>query len=72
MSDEERAKFDIKRFIGFFRRFHQFLGVSIMIIGLALNSATNEQVVNLFVTFYIIAAYLYLGLRSRRFMRSNH
>lgn len=69
MSDEERAKFDIKRFIRFFRRFHLFLGASFLIFGLTLIPATNDQVVNLFVTFYIIAAYLYLVLRSLHFVR---
>ena len=36
MSEEERMKFDIKSYIPFFRNFHIFLGISLLIISLIL------------------------------------
>lgn len=64
MSKEEQSKIDLPIYITFFRKFHIFLGLTCLIIGLILLQFLNEKVSVLFVAIYPILAYIYFGWKS--------
>jgi len=66
MSSEERSKFDIKSYIPRFRKFHIFLGVSFLLIGLAFNSL-NQDAGRIFIMVYPIVAYIYFIATSSKY-----
>lgn len=59
MSEVERNKVDIKKYIPYFRKFHIFLGISFLTIGTFLNYFINENVSGIFLTVYPIIAYIF-------------
>ena len=69
MSKEARQQFDIKGYLVFFRKFHLFLGASLLIIGLPLNYTISENAGGLFLALYPIAAYIYFVIASSGFSK---
>jgi hypothetical protein len=69
-TEVEREKVDIKSYLGFFKRFHLFLGLSFLVIGLYLHFFSSEKAVGAFVVGYPIVAYAVLILRGNRYYRS--
>ena len=67
MSEQERATFDLRSYLRLFKRFHAFLGLSIIGFGTALYYWAGENAVGVFLGIYPIAAYLYFIWQSMRF-----
>lgn len=59
MSEEDRKKVDIKAYVPYFRNFHIFLGISLVIFGTALTYLINENAGGIFLAVYPILAYIY-------------
>lgn len=67
MKEEDRQKFDIKNYILYFRKFHLFLGISFLVLGLLITYFINEEVGGIFLGVYPILAYCYFAWSSRKF-----
>jgi len=59
MTKEDQAKFDLPSYISKFKNFHLFLGISMLVIGLALHYFISENAGGIFVGTYPIIAYIY-------------
>src|SRR5690606_18293786 len=59
MSKKEQQKLNLKDYIPFFRKFHIFLGSSIIIIGLGLEYFFDGKAAAIFITIYSLIAYLF-------------
>lgn len=71
MSEEERMKFDIKSYIPFFRNFHIFLGLSLLIISLILLYFVNPNWSGIFLVAYPLLAYMYFIWKGMHFLRNK-
>jgi len=69
MSEENRMKVDIRAYIPFFRKFHIFLGVSLLLIGSPLTYLISEGVGGIFLSVYPILAYIYFFVTSRKYSK---
>ncbi len=70
MKEEDRQKFDIKSYIPYFRKFHLFLGISYLVLGLLITYLINEEVGGIFLGIYPILAYGYFMWSSRKFSKN--
>lgn len=59
MTKEERGKFDLKSYLRKFKRFHIFLGISLLAVGITLALVINENAAGIFLAIYPIVAYPY-------------
>lgn len=59
MSEEERKKVDLTAYIPFFRKFHLFLGLSYLILGVAIDKFAGPGAAGIFMGVYPILAYMY-------------
>lgn len=71
MSAEERASYPLDSFLRFFKRFHIFLGISFLVLGLALYYFVDEGTAAMFIGIYPILAYMYFIWQSGSF-QSKH
>ena len=71
MSEKEREQFDIKSYISYFRSFHIFLGISILIIGSILYYFINPDWSGIFMATYPILAYVYFIWKGNQFSKIN-
>lgn len=71
MSEEARKRIDIKSYLSFFRKFHVFLGVTLLILGAALTYLINENVGLIFLVIYPILAYTYLLIASSKYSKGS-
>lgn len=69
MNEEDGKRIDIKSYLSFFRKFHVFLGVTLLIFGAALTYLLNENVGLIFLVVYPILAYTYLVLASSKYSK---
>lgn len=69
MSEENRKKVDIDSLIAYLRKFQVFLGLSLIVFGLALIWLFGEIAGALFLAIYPIVAYMYFIWDSRKFSR---
>jgi hypothetical protein len=69
MSDAARQQFNLKAYLTFFRKFHLFLGASLMLIGLSVNYIISENAGGLFIGIYPLAAYTYFAIVSSRYSK---
>jgi Domain of unknown function (DUF3784) len=67
MTDDERKKVDIQAYIPYFKKFHIFLGLSFLIIGVSLIYLMSENVAGIFMGIYPILAYMYFILSARKY-----
>ena len=67
MSEVERQNYDIKSYIPYFRKFHLFLGISLLIISLILFYCVNSDWSGLFLGSYPILAYVFFIWKSDQF-----
>lgn len=67
MSEEERKKINLKVYLSFFRRFHVFLGITLLILSLVFYFLVSEEAAAIFLAIYPIPAYLYFIVRSSKF-----
>lgn len=68
MPEEKRKKVDIKSYIPFFRKFHQWLGLSFLVLGIPL-ALINKSAGSIFLAVYPIAAYAFFLWKSREFFK---
>ena len=66
MNEENREKVDIKCYMRFFKRFHIFLGISLLIIGLVLYFFTSEMIAGVTLSLYPVLAYVYFLWRGSK------
>lgn len=69
MSEEERKKVNIKEYIPYFKKFHIFLGVSFLVLGLALTYFIDEIAGGIFIMVYPILAYIYFIVTSSKYSK---
>ena len=67
MSEEDRKNFNLTDYLKFFRKFHVFLGASLLIISLLLFYFVDADYSGVFVGIYPIAAYIYFIWKGKRF-----
>src|SRR5690554_1940323 len=67
LSEEERKKIDLKSFLGYFRKFHLFLGISLIIFGLFFTYVFNETIGLAFLVIYPCLAYIYFVITSAKY-----
>ena len=67
MSDEDRKNFNLTDYLKFFKKFHVFLGTSLLIISLILFYFVDADYSGVFVGVYPIAAYIYFIWKGKRF-----
>ena len=68
MPEEEREKTDIKSYIPFFRKFHLWLGLSFLALGVPL-ALINKNAGSIFLAVYPVAAYAFFLWKSRKFYK---
>lgn len=71
MSPEERKKVDIKGLIAYFKKFFIFLGLSFLVVGLAVNHYFSENIVALILCLYPIIAVVYFVVKSQKFYKKD-
>lgn len=64
MSKEERKNFDIKTFIPFFKLFHIFLGLTIIVFGLLFDILKYHTALKVLLIIYPILMYIYFICKS--------
>ena len=69
MSDAARQQFNLTAYLTFFRKFHLFLGTSLMLIGLPINYIISESAGGLLIGIYPLAAYIYFAIVSSRYSK---
>ena len=72
MSAEERNKVDIKGLIAYFKKFFIFLGLSFLVIGLAVNHYFSENIAALTICLYPIVAVIYFVITSQKFYKKSN
>lgn len=71
MSEDERKKVDLKKYIPYFRKFHIFLGISTLILGAALTHFINENAGGIFLVVYPLLAYVYFTAKSSKYSKER-
>lgn len=71
MKEEERAKVDIHGFLSYFRNFHLFLGLTMMIGGLLLWYLGHSDYATMFIAIFPMLGYMYFMWNSRNYFPSN-
>jgi hypothetical protein len=69
MSEEDRKKVDLKKFIPYFRKFHIILGVTFFLFGAALTYFISKNAGGIFLTVYPILAYIYFIVNSSKYAK---
>ena len=72
MSEKDKKQVDIKTYIGFFRKFHLFLGVSNRILGLIFTYLIDKTIGGIFLVTYPILAYIYLAVGSLKYYKRTN
>ena len=67
MNKAQQSKFNLDAFVPYFKKFHLYLGISFIILGLLISYFLTKGVFSTFVIAYPILAYIYLFWYSRRF-----
>lgn len=71
MSEIERQNFDIASYIPYFRNFHIFLGVTLLIISITVLYFVNSDWCGLFLGTYPILAYVFFIWKSNQFVKNK-
>jgi len=66
MSEEERKTVDMQSFMPGFKKFHIFLGTSLLVIGSLLYFLVGDSAATTFLSLYPLLAYLYYFIISRK------
>src|SRR5690554_1961853 len=72
MSKEEQSQIAIKPLLSYFRKFHLFLGISFIVLGLILTYDFSEVVSGAFIVIYPCLAYIYFIITSANYGRGLH
>ena len=71
MSAEDRQKFDTKSYIPYFRRFHIFLGLSLLILSVTAYYLINPDWSGIIMVTYPLLAYVYFIWKGNQFLNTN-
>lgn len=71
MSEAEREKVDINAYIPYFKKFHLFLGISFISLGLLLHYTIGATASAIFMGIYPILAYVYFMWESTKFWKGS-
>ncbi|WP_298153607.1 DUF3784 domain-containing protein [Flavobacterium sp.] len=71
MSEVERENFDIKSYMVYFRKFHIFLGVTLLLIAVGLLYFVNSDWSGLFLGTYPLFAYVFFIWKSNQFTKNK-
>ena len=71
LSESERTKVDIKSYLPYFKKFHLYLGISFIVIGLLLHYAVGESASGIFIGVYPILAYIYFMRESNKYWKGS-
>ena len=69
MSEKDRAAFDLKNYVPFFRKFHFYFGSSYLLIGVGLQYLYGDSSSGVFMGLYPIVAYGYFIWKSQGFSK---
>src|SRR5690606_31704301 len=69
MREEDRKKVDIKAYVPFFRKFHIFLGTTLLLLGSALTYLIGEGAGGVFLSIYPILGYIYFIIAGRKYWK---
>lgn len=67
MTDEDRKNFNLTDYLKFFKKFHVFLGTTLLIISLILFYFVDADYSSVFAGIYPVAAYIYFIWKGKRF-----
>jgi len=67
MSEEDKKNFNLTEYLKFFRKFHIFLGTSLLIVSLILFYFVDADYSGVFAGVYPIVAYIYFIWKGKRF-----
>lgn len=67
MTDEERNNFEIQLYIPFFKKFHLFLGISVLIVASLLYYFVDTDASGIFMAIYPLLAYTFFLWKSNKF-----
>ncbi len=70
MSKEEKQKVDLKSYLHFYKRFHVFLGISTILLGIFIYYLIGEDVAGVFLTLYPLLAYCYFIFKGKEFNKN--
>ena len=71
MSAEERKKVDIKGLIAYLKRFFIFVGISFLVIGIAVNYYFSENIAAVTICLYPIVTVIYFVVKSQKFYKKD-
>ena len=66
MSKEKQDEVDLKTVVRFFKKFHWFLGGSMLIVGCVLVYFFDKQIVSYFLFLYPVLAYAYFLIKVNK------
>ncbi len=69
MSEADRAKVNMSAYIPYFRKFHIFLGISFLTLGVAFTYLVGKNTGGIFLALYPILAYIYFALSSSKYSK---
>lgn len=72
MSEKEREKVKLEPYLSYLKKFHVFLGISFILIGLSLHFFVNEKAAGIFISTYPILAYMYFIWNARNFSTNTN
>jgi len=70
LSKQDQNKIDLKKILILFRKFHVFLGTSLVLIGLLLTYLVDKIYVGLFLTIYPLITYMWLMWKANRLTKN--
>jgi len=71
-SPEVRAQFRLEPYLRFFKLFHIFLGLSIILLGFLVRSGFGDELALNFLVIYILLAYSFLVYDANRFSTGKY
>jgi hypothetical protein len=71
LNEEEKKNFKLEEYLLFFKKFHLFLGTTILIFGLMLQFAVSENYAGVFVGVYPILAYIFFFIKSNQYVQKK-
>lgn len=69
MSEKEREKFDLSKYLTFFRQFHIFLAISYFMVTVGFHYLVSPEMAKIVLVAYPILAYIYFVIRGNSIAR---
>ncbi len=71
MSEAESKTFDLKSYIPAFRKFHLFLTMSLLVIGIVITLWVGENVAGIFIVVYPLLAYIGFSRNGKKYFKGQ-